>query len=42
MSDETVMKFSHVKLGDTEFKGVGLRDFLSIGISALPTQPVAK
>jgi len=27
MSDTTVMKFSHVKPGDTEFKGAGLRDF---------------
>jgi len=27
MLDKTTMKFSHVKPGDTEFKGEGLRDF---------------
>jgi len=27
MLDTTVIKFSHVKPGDTEFKGAGLRDF---------------
>jgi len=27
MLDRTAMKFSHVKPGDTEFKGEGLRDF---------------
>lgn len=27
MLDKVTMKFSHVKLGDTEFKGDGLRDF---------------
>lgn len=27
MLDTVTMKFSHVKLGDTEFKGNGLRDF---------------
>jgi quercetin dioxygenase-like cupin family protein len=27
MLDRTVVKFSHVKPGDTEFKGEGLRDF---------------
>ena len=29
MSDETVIKFSHVKPGDTQFKGAGLRDFFT-------------
>jgi hypothetical protein len=28
MLDKTTMKFSHVKPGDTDFKGEGLRDFL--------------
>jgi hypothetical protein len=27
MLDRTALKFSHVKPGDTEFKGEGLRDF---------------
>ena len=27
MLDKTTMKFSHVKPGDTDFKGEGLRDF---------------
>ena len=27
MSDDAVVKFSHVKPGDTEFKSAGLRDF---------------
>jgi hypothetical protein len=27
MLDRTIMKFSHVKPGDTDFKGEGLRDF---------------
>jgi quercetin dioxygenase-like cupin family protein len=27
MLDKTALKFSHVKPGDTEFKGEGLRDF---------------
>jgi len=27
MLDRTALKFSHVKPGDTEFKGQGLRDF---------------
>lgn len=29
MLDTTVIKFSHVKPGDTEFKGAGLRDFFA-------------
>jgi hypothetical protein len=27
MLDKTTMKFSHIKPGDTDFKGEGLRDF---------------
>jgi quercetin dioxygenase-like cupin family protein len=37
MLDSTATKFSHVKPGDTEFKGAGLRDFFryrDLGIEA--------
>ena len=37
MSDTAINKFSHVKPGDTEFKGIGLRDFFmyrDLGIAA--------
>lgn len=29
MLDKTTMKFSHVKPGDTDFRGEGLRDFFT-------------
>ena len=37
-----VSKFSHVKPGDTEFKGGGLRDFFLYAISALRMPPAGR
>lgn len=40
MLDRTATKFSHVKPGDTEFKGEGLRDFFiyrDLGVAAATT-----
>jgi quercetin dioxygenase-like cupin family protein len=43
MLDKTTMKFSHVKPGDTDFKGEGLRDFFfyrDLGIAEATTGKV--
>jgi hypothetical protein len=37
-----VGKFSHVKPGDTEFEGGGLRDFFLYAISASQPRPAAR
>jgi hypothetical protein len=41
MLDKTTMKFSHLKPGDTDFKGEGLRDFFFIAISGSRKRPLA-
>ena len=42
MLDRTAMKFSHVKPGDTEFKGEGLRDFFKYRDLGIAERPPAR